>query len=346
MPVVEANIYALAAARQLVAGTPTAQPSKRFIQVAGDFQSPQDLGSENFSDLTIWGDQTDWVNSVQGNGNPGLEADTDGLAWLLKTFTGSETVTVNPTTATLNDHVTVPGSSNGDLSTWWFRLGDTVIRRGRYSDCYLNQMQIEGSTANTAGRVSPTIISLDPANHQAADPTWPTMPLTKNVLIYTEAVGTFKIDTVTIRGHSQFTITMNKDLQVIFTDDIVPFEVRRGTPAVNIAVTIQADAAGLAQFNKLLYGTATPANNAKPQKRVPGLGAYEFIMTKNDPDTGLHIGGYKFEMAGVRWQLPDFPGANPDGGDANLALAGSGRIVGVNPMYRHTVTNANPTYTT
>lgn len=345
-PIVESNIYALGVAKQAVAGTPTAAPVKRLIQVAGDFQSPQDIGSENYSDLGQWGTSTDWINSVQGNGNPGCEADTDTLAYLLWLFNGAEVVTVNAEEAGLNDHTTTPAVGNGFLSTWHRRVGSSLIRRDRYGDCLMSQMQIEGSTANKAVRVTPSIISLDPANHATADPTWPTLPPSDTVLIYTEAEGTFEIDDVIIRGHSQFTVVMNKDLQVVYTDSIVPYEVRRGTPVVSVACTIQADAAGLAQFNKLLYGTASPTAGQKPQPRVPAIGSYNFAMEKRDPVTDDLTGGYSFDMRGVRWTLPEFPGANPDGGDATLAMSGVGRINASNPMYTHVVTNDKVAYTT
>jgi len=304
VPVVEANIYALGVAKQSAAGTPIAAPTKRLIQVAGDFQSPQDLGSENYSDLGQWGTSTDWVNSVQGNGNPGLEADLDGLAYLLWLFNGAETVAANADEATLNDHTTIPAVGNGFLSTWHSRVGQSVVRRSQWADCYISQLQLEASTANKAMRMTPSIISLDPARVLAADPTWPALPAQDKVLIYTEAEGTFKIDDVTIRGHSQFTVVMNKDLQVIFTDSIVPYEVRRGTPAVTIACTIQADAAGVAQFYKLLYGTATPSAGQKPQPRVPALGSYEFVMEKRDPTTDDLLGGYSFEYFRRAHDLP------------------------------------------
>lgn len=340
----ETQIYALAAGKQVAKGTALAAPTRRFIQVGGDFNVPQDLGSENFSDLSKFGDSTDWVNSVLGRGNPSLQADFNNLAWLFYMFTGSETVAANATVPALKDHVAIDQAGSGFYSTWWKRVGQSTIDRKRFIDCLISSIQLEASSANKALRVTPDIISLDPAENLASDPTWPSLPTTDKVLLYTEASGTFKIDTVTIRGHSQFTVTINEDLQADFTDDTVPYEVRRGNPTAQIACTIRADADGLAQVNKLLYGTTTPSAGQKPQKRVPAIGAYEFNMTKLDASATL-IGGFKFEMPGVRWQLPDYPGPNPDGGEPTLAMAGSMRKVSGQPAWRTTVTNGEVAYT-
>jgi hypothetical protein len=344
MAITETQIYALAAAKQTAKGTPATQPTKRFIQVGGDVPVAVDTGTENYSDLDKFGDATDWINSVLGRGQPGLEADSDGLAYIMWLFNGAETVTANATNATLKDHVAVPAQNTGFYSTWWKRVGQNNVQRIRHDDCRISQVQLEGSTANKAVRVTPDVISLDPQKNLTADPTWPSQPAGSTVLIYTEAAGTFKVDTVTVRGHTQFTLVLNEDLAPVFTDDTVPYDVRRGQPVATLAITIQADADGQAQFNKLLYGTATPINAQAPSKRVSNLGAYEFNMLKLD-GAGVLQGGLKAEVFGVRWNLPDYPGPSPDGGDATLALAGSMRKV-AGTSWKTTVTNGVVAYTT
>lgn len=346
MPTQETNIYALAAAKQTAKGTAATAPTKRLLQVAGDFDTAQDLGNESWSNLGKYSGNTDWVNSVLGTGTPGVEADLDGLAYLMWLFSGSETVTTNVVTATLKDHVVIPSNTPGPYSTWWKTIGLTAPKRERFDDCRIGQVQLEGSTANKAIRVTPTVMALDPAKNLAADPTWPALPDPKTVLLFTEAAGAFMIDGVVIRGHSQFTVVLNENIGAKFTDDTVPYDVQRqGEPVATIAVTIEADAAGTAQYNKLLYGTATPTAGQAPMRRVPALGAYQFTMNKVDTDGTTILGGFRFEMPGVRWTKPDYPGPQPGGGDATLALAGSMRLVSGQPEWRTTVTNGLAAYT-
>jgi hypothetical protein len=342
----ELNVYRFAAAKQTAKGSVTAAPTKSFITVAGDLGAARDQGSEQWSDgATLYGGRTDWVNSVLGQGTPGIEFTPSEAAYLFWLFNGAETVAANAEKATLNDHTFVPGLQLPWYSTWWKKQGITILQRHRYADCLVGQLQIEGSTANKALRVSPTVLSLDPAENLAADPTWPALPTNDKVMLFTEAAGTFTIDTVVIRGHSQFTVVLNQALDAVFTDDITPFEVQRGTPAATIACTIQADADGLAQYNKYMYGTATPGAGAKPIRTLPSLGSYSFEAKKGAATT--LAGRFKFTAPGVRWNPPDWPGPNPAGGNPTLALAGTIEPdAAADPLWTAIVTATDAAFTT
>jgi hypothetical protein len=89
----ETNIYRVWAARQSAKGTPATSATQSFRQVGGTVAAAIESGTENFSDGTIFGDTTTWLNSLTGTGSPALEASTNELAWLLWMFHGTETVT-------------------------------------------------------------------------------------------------------------------------------------------------------------------------------------------------------------------------------------------------------------
>lgn len=340
----ELNIYALAGGKQTARGTALATPTKRLIQVAGDLKPGQDRGSENFSDLNKYGDSSDWINSVVGNGTPGIEATPEELAYLLWLFHGAETVTSITGPPAKKKHTFIPGNAFF-WSTFWRRVGRTQVDRHKFIDCRISQMVIEGSTANKAVRATPTILSLDPAQNLAADPTWPAMP-TKAPFLYTDGTGTFTLDGVVHSGHSQFTLTINEDLSPIYADDVLALDVVPGNPTVTIGATVFLDANGYAAWNKQIYGTATPADLAKPIKSLPALGSYSFYLKARDNAGALNGDEFKLTIPGVQWQVPEKPDPNPDGGNAEIALAGASRIVGVQDAYTIDVNNDDIAYTT
>lgn len=90
----EPNLYRLWAAKQTAKGTPVATTAmtKSPKLVAGSIAVNVDSQTENYSDGTQFGDTLTVLNSITGAGSPGLQADTDILAYLLWLFHGTETV--------------------------------------------------------------------------------------------------------------------------------------------------------------------------------------------------------------------------------------------------------------
>lgn len=90
----ETNLYRCWLAKQTAKGTPVATGSmtKSPKLVAGSVVTNVDSGTENFSDGTQFGDTLTWLNSIAGSGQPGLQGDSDILAYLLWLFHGAETV--------------------------------------------------------------------------------------------------------------------------------------------------------------------------------------------------------------------------------------------------------------
>lgn len=327
MPMIATNINALWAAKQTAKGTPATVATRRFKWVGGGLSINPDYGSENYSDLDKFGDATDWLNSIQGGGAPALEATATELAWLLWMFHGQEAVTTTaaPDPTTLNRHRFQPSANPGFWATFWKRVGENAAAtRHKFNDVRIGQIVLEASSANKAVRVTPTLLALDPGEQFAVDPT-PGMPgASSPVMIFTEAEGTFELNGNIIPGSSQTQLTLNEALGVIFGDSTRPYEVARTAQATaGLGATIQADSDGLALYNREVYGTATPAAGAKPQRRVPLLGSYKFKMDKLDPVTGLLTHRVQLDIPGVRWQpVDDFAPANPDGGTSEVALTG------------------------
>lgn len=345
MSMIETNIYASWAAKQTAKGSPAAAATRRFKQVGAGLQVQPDFGSEPYSDLDKFGDATDWVNQIVAQGAPPYEASAAELAWLLWIFHGGEavTATVAPDPVGLNNHHFEPSNTPGFWFTLWQRVGQAVINRQKFNDCRASQLVVEGSSANKAVRMTPTIISLDPGEIFDTDPV-PGMP-SSPVMIFTEAAGTFKLNDTVIRGHSQFQLTLNEDLQLVPGDDARPVDVTRGNAAAQLGCTIQTDQDGRDRYYTEIYGTPTPAAGAKPLSRVPLLGSYEFQMDKLDPDSGDLLNRLAVTIPGVRWQPVEFAPANPQGGTAELALTGQLRKTPAgDPLYQlDVVTSADET---
>ena len=343
MPTMETGIYGLWAGAQTVKGTPVTAPAHRFKMVAGGWQMPRTDGSEGFSDLSKHGDESDWVDTLVGSGSPGVEATPSELAWLLWAFTGGETTAAVVGPPAKTKHTTVPLPGLGKWVTFFGRKGQSVIMRQQHYDALISQLVIEGSTANKAIRVTPSWVSLNPGIVKTADPA-AAMPTGKPML-YTDGTGTFTLDTVVVKGHSQFTLTLNDDITPIYGDDNKPYDFSIGNPTITLGVTLYFDADGLAQFNKLAYGSATPAADTPPLTRLPSLGAYSFYLKSKDAAGAFDGNEVKLTMPGVKWTLPDAPDPSPGGGTAEIALAGAARKVGSNALWTIDVSNDDALYT-
>jgi hypothetical protein len=341
MTLLETNIYGLWGGKQTAQGTPNITPAHRLVQVAGDIAPARDDGSEAYSDLTKYGGETEWVNSVSGAGEPANEATPDELAWLHWMFHGAETVTsvVGPPTA--QKHRFVPTSGRGFLGTYFARVGQSVIRRHQHNDTLITRLVVEGSTANKAVRATPRLLSLDPANIYTTDPT-AAMPTDKPFL-YTDGASSFTIDGTVFRGASQFTYTIDDAWDVVYADDVLAFDWQQGTPTVTVGVTLYFDAAALGYWNTLVYGTAAPVAGTKPLKRVPALGSYAADLVQKDT-TGAATGRrFNPQFSNVKWAIPDAPGPAPGGGTAEVTLAGTCRQVGASAPYIIDVYTGNTT---
>jgi hypothetical protein len=343
MPTMETGIYGLWGGAQTAKGSPVAAPGHRFKMVAGGWQLNRADGSEAFSDLSKHGDESDWVDTLAGAGTPGIEATPSELAWLLWAFTGGETATAVTGPPAKTKHSTVPLPGLGKYLTFFGRKGQTLLMRQQHYDSLISQLVIEGSTGNKAVRITPSWLSLNPAIWKTADPTQ-AMPAGKPML-YTDGTGTFTIDGVVFKGHSQFTLTLNEDLSVEYGDDNKPYDFSIGNPQIALGVTAKFDSDGLAQYNKLAYGSATPAADTAPLTRLPALGSYSFYLKARDSAGALTGDEFKLTMAGVKWTLPDAPDPAPAGGSTELALGGAARKVGTNPLWAIDVNNDDTAYT-
>lgn len=335
----ENRVYALWVAKQAAKGAAPLDASyRRLVQVAGEVGTNVDTGSENWSDLSKFGSLTQWVNSVLGQGAPGIEATPTELAYLLWLFHGGEVVTAVAGPPAASRHEFTPLLGVGHWCAFARRLGQSVLRRDAYLDSLIGQVVLEGSTATKAVRITPTILSLDPGVIRVADPA-DGIPAAVPFL-YTDGAGAFKIDVAgeglaVFRGQSQFTVTLNEDLNPAYGDDATPHDLSSGNAVATIGATLLLDDQANQAWNEAVYGDPAPALNARPLARVQPLGGYEFDLAQKDDAGAANGRGFDFSSSSVQWAIPDYPGPNPDGGTTELAMAGTIRSNpdGVTPPY-------------
>jgi hypothetical protein len=244
--------------------------------------------------------------------------------------TTSPAVTITNTTPGVRAKRTyTPQLTQGHWATFVQRIGTTVVQRQSFIDGLIGGFTLESSTANKATRFTPTILALDPGKVVAADPTAALPTGVDGVpFLYTEATGTYTVDGFVQQGQSQMTFTVSEDRSPVPGDDVVPYDFQVGDPSVTIGATIVFDSVGLAEYNRLVYGTASPSAGTKPLRNIPALGSYSFDMKQKDNQGNLTGNELKLTIPGVKWAVPDAPDPNPAGGNTEIALAGSMRPLG------------------
>lgn len=337
----ESNLYALWAAKQTAKGTPAVASTKRFNQVAGDVATNREDGAEGFSNMDRFGDMQDYVNTLTGEGNPGLQATPTETAWLCWIFFGADTVTG---AADPWKHVFTPQTNGGFWATFWKRVGGSVAQKEKFNDCKVGQLVMEGSTGQKVIRVTPSVLSLDPGEVYTTDPLT-TQPI-EDAFLWTEGTGTFKVNGVVLNGSSQFTATWDEGLSPYYGDDVVAVDLVTGNANITLGTTVLVDAAGQGEYNKRIYGEAAPAAGKKPLKVPEAVGSYLFKLTKKNAAGALvPARTLEVEFPGVKW-APDLAiPPSPDGGAVELSLGGSMRKVGVEPGSKITIECGNAAFT-
>lgn len=333
MTSLESNVYALWARKQSTKGTPaTVTGAKAFIQVGGDFSIDRNDGSEAWSDLERFGSQTDFVDTLQGAGNPVIEGQPEPLAFLLYLYMGGETVTAGTLPDLSNKHAFAPNVNGGFLNTWWVRVGQNVIRREQYYDCKIAGLTIEASTGSKVLHATPNIVCLSPAGTYAVA-NEPTGVVDKAQLeqpfLYTDGTGSYEVNDVVMTGQSQFSLTMDDALAPYYGDDVIPLDFVSGNPTIGVACTLLVDSLGMNQYWNRIFNTSPISTAVAPTKFLEAIGKYEWLLNATARNGGgtTHKRIFQGAIQGVRWSPDVNIPPNPDGGATELSLSGAMRKV-------------------
>lgn len=235
----------------------------------------------------------------------------------------------NTTPGVRSKHNFLPALTSGLWTTWVRRIGTSVIQRQSFIDTFVAGLTLEAGTNAKAMRMTPNLISLDPGKVVASDPAQalPTGVDSKPFL-YTDGAGTFTVDGFVQAGQSQMQLTITEDRSPVYGDDVIAYDTVVGDPGVTIAATVIFDNTGLQEYNRLVYGTASPTAGTKPLKNLPALGSYSLNIQQKGIDGNTTGNRLVVNIPGVKWAIPDAPDPNPAGGNVEISLAGSMRPLG------------------
>ena len=258
--------------------------------------------------------------------------------------TGGTATVVHTTVGMGYTHVATPNDAGGFWSTWFKTVGSSTNIKHQYNDTRISALMIEASSASKVCHVTPTLISLDPGEIEATNPTKEddgTIPF-----IFTEGQGSWEIDGIVFRGHSAFSMTATWGLTEWYGDDVVPYALvnTRATVALN-AITIILDEQGLGQFNQIMYGQRNPPAGTKPLHTVSPLGSYTGQLTKINPYTGLTESSMACEFPSMKWDPGLSITPSVAGGPIELALAGAFRKQPGQVPFTITTVCQDPAYT-
>lgn len=256
---------------------------------------------------------------------------------------GGAVTAVQTTTGAGVTHVASPNDAGGFWSTWFKTVGRSTVIRHKFNDCRISSLRYEGSSASKVFKLTPTLISLDPGELAATDPTKGddgTIPF-----LYTEGAGTWTIDDIVFQGHSSFAMEAMWGLQEWYGDDVVPYAlVNLRANLMLQAITILLDDQGLGEFNQIMYGSRSPAVGSKPIHEVSPLGSYGCEFTRKNRYTGLASESAAFDVPSVKWDPGLSIQANVAGGPVDLPLAAEFRKLEGSPAFTVTTVNADAAY--
>jgi hypothetical protein len=276
-----------------------------------------------------------FVGQMRASPHTAITIDSTGL-------TGGTPSVTQTTVGVAVQHVATPTSSSHWLSMWK-QLGSTVSQKQRFNDCRIAGLQLQCGRDQFVGRITPTIISLDPGETITADPTL--VEDDDDSILWTEAEGQLNINGVVFSGTTGYNITTSDGLTPAYGDSVKAFDVGSGVGQVTGAdIQVYLNAAGLAKYNEIIYGSSTPAAGAKPIARVPAIGSFSVkhwrYNTSASPGRQVFI-----ECPNVQWTSPDAPAGNPDGGLASISLGFRTVKRGSDPHIRITTNSADAGYT-
>ena len=223
-------------------------------------------------------------------------------------------------------------------------------------DCLIGGFTIESSQAQKDMRITPNLLSLNPYKIVATDPA-AALPTGADArpFFYTEAQNTITLGTgassTVINGASAVSLTVNEDRSPAYGDDTVPYDFAVGTPSVAVSLTFIFDGVGLARWNELVYGTASPATGATPLRGLPAAGSLtaDWKQKSNAADGSTFLTGneVKITLPSLNWDVPPAPAPNPGGGLAEITIGGTLAPQGAAAAYTIDVWNSdNAAYST
>lgn len=346
--IVEAGLFSLYGAKQSGAGIDTAASpgvalasvDKRFAWISGDFSAERDDGQENWSTPSSrFRDGVDYVNTVQGQGEPVIAGHPLSVAQLCAWMLGTDSVS---TVGSVNKHTLTPSVSSPYL-TFAKSIGNNekVIRR--YANSRISQIQLECSKQSQLLKLTTTISSASPELYEAPNATLAGTAIpTVRPFVWADMIGGFTIDsgpgTSAVRSSElSFNVTMNDALNFAYGEGVSPLDVLPGDSEVTFNFTMVASHESILLLQELFYGTVS-WNVSQAPTALTQLGSLNIDFVKKDPTNGnayatsdtTNYGRLTIIIANAYFTPTAAIAPSPDGSPTEISFAGRAR--GATPL--------------
>lgn len=338
---IESNVGAIWGAKQAARGTPAVTATKRLRWVDGDMAVARAMATENYADGHRFANGMDYLDTLNGGGSPVVEGQPSEAAWLLAQHWGGDVVVAGGGTAP-STHTIALGDNPLRWLTFWKKLGLSVGPiRELYTDCLITQTVVQCMASQKVLRVTPTVVSLNPGvKYAAPDPTADDSG--EDPFLWTQAQGTFDVDGLgagAIIEIQEVTLTVSDAATPVYGDRAAPVVVVPGRGTAQVALTLTLTDNTLPLWNRMLYGTDTPAPGAQPIAGVH-YGSIDFAMAYGAGDA---LRSWRLQVPKFQFATTATVNVQPNGGEISLPVGGEARLNGTDPMATVTVTNGDGT---
>lgn len=251
-------------ALQAAAGTPAAAPQHRFYLTGGGFGSVKDHAMvEETADKRLLSDS--YVTTIKGEGSPQAVARPSFLGLLLYAAMGAKAVAGagDPYTHTFTLAATLP------YLTVWSRLGPTASggRYERFTDCKVGSLVLSSAAAGLL-QVTVGLVGVQPSFRSAAEVG--VNPEIGSLFLHADGSGALKVETVAVTTTEAWELSIDNGGGLLQGDDITGYAVSEGRQTIKATTTELIQ--DWALWNRMMYGSATPANNDEPVRTILELG--------------------------------------------------------------------------
>lgn len=289
------------------AGTPATTMSRVYLAGGGlaAMKDTADLEETSSGRLR----SANYVSQVRAGGSPEFFVRPEMIGWLLWAAMGAKATTgaSDPYTHTFTLALTQP------YMTWWRMLGGALFEK--FMDVKVASLAFH-SEAGGPLRVTAELLGLTPA-FQTTAMTVATVE-TVDTFMHADAKALLMFEGAAVASIGTIDLTITNNVQISQGPDVVGFQVVEGQQDITLAV--QQVITDFASYNRMIYGSNTPANNATPSPNVIELASSAVIdigYAKRDaagavrtPERSLHFTADRLAIANVEGIEAD-PGGDP-----------------------------------
>lgn len=321
---------------QTVKDTPAANPSYYLRLLQGTSIGPdREIQVKRTAESGRASDGIGVVGAMGGGGQVNFVCQPDSLPALLRGALGKLTTT--GTAAPYTHTITPEQTGSLPWMTAWVQI-DTINML--IPNIKINTLKLLVSAADRLVVGQMDIISAAATQYLTSGPGTPATPEnTANIFSWNMAKEAWKLDGTTVGYIHTFESDINNNLTPIPGEDYFPYDVQEGPLDVDYAAVITIIEA--AQYNELVWGSATPSDEAEPAASIAeGSFSTKFMHTAASPGPevsfGINVAKSQYRNALPKLQI------DPDGKPQDLRL--EARCVGTDPKIAYTIANSKASY--